>query len=265
MAVAAEAAALAGVATGDVTVLFVTHSIPSAMDAASGPRGVAGSAEGLGYTDQHRRVAAEVVRLADEGAGDWELVFCSRSGAPHMPWLEPDVNDRLAELAASGAKAVVAAPIGFVNDHMEVVFDLDTQGRATAAALGLPYVRAATAGVHPGFVAELAEAIATGSLTPGSVAGYPACRPGCCASGRPGAPGAPAAPAAWPRRARPPRCAAAAAHDRPRAGARPASGRRTRARRAPAPGSRDWRGRRRCHRGASSAPRRRRWAVLQRA
>lgn len=195
-AAVAEAAALAGVPTGDVTVLFVTHSIPSAMDAASGPRGVAGSAAGLGYADQHRRVAAEVVCLADAGAGDWELVFCSRSGAPHMPWLEPDVNDRLAELAASGAKAVVAAPIGFVNDHMEVVFDLDTQARATAADLGLPYVRAGTAGVHPRFVAELAEAIATGALTPGSVAGYPACSPGCCASGRPGAPGAPAAPAA---------------------------------------------------------------------
>ena len=67
-----------------------------------------------------------------------ELVFCSRSGPPSQPWLEPDVNDRLEELAAEGAQVVVVSPIGFVSDHMEVVYDLDTEAAATAEKLGKP-------------------------------------------------------------------------------------------------------------------------------
>ena len=82
----------------------------------------------------------------------WELVYCSRSGSPATPWLEPDVNDRLRELAQGGTTAVVLVPIGFVSDHMEVVYDLDTEAAATAAELGLHFARAATAGVHPSFV-----------------------------------------------------------------------------------------------------------------
>ena len=81
------------------------------------------------------------------------LVYCSRSDAPHVPWLEPDVNDHLRALAEADAAAVVMVPVGFVSDHMEVIYDLDTEALATAEELGLPTRRAATAGVDPRFVA----------------------------------------------------------------------------------------------------------------
>lgn len=169
-------------------VLFVSHSIPTAMDAASGPGG------DNTYSAQHRRVAQAVaseVGLADDA---WEMAWCSRSGAPHIPWLEPDVNDRLAELAADGVSSVVTVPYGFVNDHMEVVYDLDTEARATASGLGLGYVRAATVGVHPAFIGMLADALT--DPQPGSVRGLATCHATCCLLGRPGAPALPTACAA---------------------------------------------------------------------
>lgn len=166
-------------------VLFVTHSIPAAMDRASGP------APGHTYREQHLRVVGRVAAELGLPDGAWELVYCSRSGAPHIPWLEPDVNDRLEELAAAGVRRVVAAPVGFINDHMEVVYDLDTEARATASELGLRYVRAATAGVHPAFVAMLADAVE--AAEPGQVGGIPTCHATCCLVGRPGAKPVPAA------------------------------------------------------------------------
>ena len=134
-------------------VAFVTHSIPLAMEDSSGPDGGA-------YTAQHRAAAAAIVgRLAERGVdvGAWDLVFCSRSGPPQVPWLEPDVNDYLTDQHDAGTPAVVLAPIGFVSDHMEVVFDLDTEAAETAADLGLTMVRAGTAGTHPAFVATVAD------------------------------------------------------------------------------------------------------------
>lgn len=189
-------------------VAFVTHSIPTAMDAASGP-----GPEQLRYAAQHQRVAARVAAAAASGLGflpAWELVYCSRSGAPHVPWLEPDVNDRLVQWAGEGVREVVAAPIGFINDHMEVVFDLDTQAAATASGVGLRYERAATAGTHPAFVAMLADAVAAaarapaGTRSPGDstlpadpaaqlLGGVRTCSATCCGSGRPGGPTTPAA------------------------------------------------------------------------
>jgi ferrochelatase len=132
--------------------VFVTHSIPTAMAETAGPE--PRSAEGA-YVDWHRRVAAEVTRgvAAVRGiADDHDLVFCSRSGPPTQPWLEPDVNDRIAELAEHGVGGVVVVPIGFVSDHMEVIFDLDTEAKATAEKLGIDFARAATAGLDPRFV-----------------------------------------------------------------------------------------------------------------
>ncbi|MCY7397143.1 MAG: ferrochelatase, partial [Nocardioides sp.] len=113
---------------------FVTHSIPTSMNDGSGP-------DGNAYLDQHRSVAAEVARRVAEVTGQerpHELVFCSRSGAPHVPWLEPDINDHLETLHARGAPAVVMVPVGFVSDHMEVIYDLDTEATQTAERLGLP-------------------------------------------------------------------------------------------------------------------------------
>ena len=149
-------------------VLFVTHSIPVAMNTAS-----ADGTPAARYDAQHIRVASRVAEDAEAHLGerlDWELVYCSRSGSPHVSWLEPDVNDRLAEL--TGVAGVVAAPIGFISDHMEVAYDLDTQARESAAAAGFDYERAATAGIHPDFIATLADllleqaAVARGELAP---------------------------------------------------------------------------------------------------
>lgn len=135
--------------------VFVTHSIPITMADSSGPTG--GS-----YVAQHLDVAAEIAARVAEATGvehPHELTYCSRSGAPQIPWLEPDINDRLEELAAEGAAAVVMIPVGFVSDHMEVVYDLDTEAMATADRLGIPARRAASAGVHPDFVAGLRDLV----------------------------------------------------------------------------------------------------------
>jgi ferrochelatase len=130
---------------------FVTHSIPTAMNDSSGPQGGA-------YVAQHRSVAQEVVDRVREETGRrhaHELVFCSRSGAPHVPWLEPDINDHLRTLHQKGVPGVVMVPVGFVSDHMEVIYDLDTEAMVTAEEIGLAARRAATAGVDPRFVSAV--------------------------------------------------------------------------------------------------------------
>ena len=148
-AVLAQLASLPDDVRDDAHLLFVTHSIPNAMADTAGP-------EGYAYVVQHLDVEAQVAaRVAEETGVDHEhtLVYCSRSGPPQVPWLEPDVNDHLESLAAEGRHAVVLVPVGFVSDHMEVVYDLDTEALATAGRLGLPARRAATAGTDPRFVA----------------------------------------------------------------------------------------------------------------
>ncbi len=132
-------------------VLFVTHSIPDAMNDASGGPGVGA------YRAEHEFVAETIAREC--GAEQTSLVYCSRSGSPRTPWLEPDVNDRLEELAASGVTSVVLVPIGFVSDHMEVVYDLDTEAAATADRLGLNFIRVATPQQHPDFIAMVRDLV----------------------------------------------------------------------------------------------------------
>ena len=100
---------------------------------------------------------AEQAGLALGAAPAWDLVYCSRSGPPTQPWLEPDVNDHLRALHAQGVPAVVVSPIGFVSDHMEVRFDLDTEAEETAREIGLPFRRAATVGDAPAFVRQLVD------------------------------------------------------------------------------------------------------------
>ncbi len=146
---------LAGLAADAVRVLFVTHSIPTDMAAASG------TGPGHAYVTEHRRVAADTARAIAAAGGpvvEPELVFCSRSGRPGQPWLEPDVNEAIAALPPS-TQAVVLIPIGFVSDHMEVVYDLDTQAAQTAADRGLRLVRTPTLGVDPAFVSDLVDAL----------------------------------------------------------------------------------------------------------
>lgn len=163
--------------------VFTAHAIPVSMNASSGPSG------GL-YLAQHRataRLVAEAVR--GPGAG-FELAWQSRSGPPTVPWLEPDINDQLRKLAADGARAVVVAPTGFVSDHLEVRWDLDTEARATAAELGLAFVRAATAGTDPAFVGGLVDLVSE-QLTGAPAAGLSElgscgwqCPAGCCPAPR---------------------------------------------------------------------------------
>jgi protoporphyrin/coproporphyrin ferrochelatase len=138
-----------------VRIVFVTHSVPTAMDAAAGPRGSAYT--GL-HEDVARTVADEVARRTGTAPG-WDLVYCSRSGPPSQPWLEPDVNDHLRALHAGGVRGVVVVPFGFVSDHMEVVYDLDTEAAATAGELGLAFVRTPTVGTDPRFVAALVDLV----------------------------------------------------------------------------------------------------------
>ena len=110
---------------------------------------------------RYERQLAEIARLVAESAGatDYRVVYQSRSGPPQVPWLEPDILDHLRELAARGVEDVVVAPIGFVSDHMEVIYDLDVEARALAAELGLGFARAGTAGTHPAFVAMVRELV----------------------------------------------------------------------------------------------------------
>ncbi|MDD9205705.1 ferrochelatase, partial [Georgenia sp. 10Sc9-8] len=132
--------------------VFVTHSIPTSMEEASGAHAPAP------YSVQHLQVAEVVADRVGERTGwrpQWRLAYCSRSGNPATPWLEPDISDALTELHEQGAPGAVVAPIGFISDHMEVIYDLDTEARETADELGLPMERAATVGTHAAFVRGL--------------------------------------------------------------------------------------------------------------
>jgi protoporphyrin/coproporphyrin ferrochelatase len=126
-------------------VAFTAHSIPAAM------------AAGCDY----ERQLLETCRLVAEGAGaaNWQLVFQSRSGPPAVPWLAPDICDHLRTLKGDGVTDVVIAPIGFISDHMEVLYDLDTEARQVSEELGLNMIRAATVGTHPEFIRMIRELI----------------------------------------------------------------------------------------------------------
>jgi ferrochelatase len=172
-----------------VEVLFATHSIPSSDAAKSGPaeRGFDGNGA---YAAQHLAVAEVVMHEATGGATvPWQLVYQSRSGPPSMPWLEPDVNDAIEDLAERGVRAVVVVPLGFVSDHMEVLWDLDREAKETAEEHGLYFARVPTPGVHAEYVDGLIDLIlervngtpaterpAMTDLGPW----YDVCRPGCC-------------------------------------------------------------------------------------
>ena len=182
----------------DLHVLFATHSIPMTTATTSGPPGADLGPEGA-YGAQHRAVAevvmASVASGADVGSGvgpavPWSLVYQSRSGAPSTPWLEPDINDAIGELAAQGVRGVVIVPLGFVSDHMEVLWDLDEEALTTARDAGLWAERVPTPGVHPEYVAGLVDLVTERTagaprpaLTPLGP-WYDVCRPGCCANPR---------------------------------------------------------------------------------
>jgi ferrochelatase len=143
--------------------VFAAHSIPESMAAASGPHGGA-------YQAQLAEAAALVA--AGLGTSSWRLAYQSRSGPPAVPWLVPDISDCLTDLARAGAPAVVVVPIGFVSDHMEVVFDLDVEAARTARELGVPMARAATPGANPRFVAMISSLVSDFAATRGGHATF---------------------------------------------------------------------------------------------
>jgi len=148
-------------------VMFSTHSIPTAAADVSGPRELlpTGAEVPLGdaggwYGAQQRAVCEPIMDSVREEFGDvpWSLVFQSRSGPPTQPWLEPDINDAI-EALPEGISGLVVSPIGFVSDHMEVLWDLDNEALETAGERSLPMVRVPTVGVDPVFVAGLIDLV----------------------------------------------------------------------------------------------------------
>jgi len=168
-------AALPPARRGAARLVFTAHSIPAAM------------AAGNDYVAQLRETCALVAGVVEHGR--WTLAYQSRSGPPEVPWLEPDILRHLEALQAEGARDVVVAPVGFVSDHMEVVYDLDIEAQARARALALGFVRAGTAGTHPAFVRmirELVEERVRGGQRRALGARGPradVCGPDCCAPG----------------------------------------------------------------------------------
>lgn len=186
---------------GAIRIMFCTHSVPTSAANEAGPRGVDYEG-GSAYVEKHLQAARAV--LAGVKASrpdllekvDWELVYQSRSGPPSMPWLEPDVNDALHALQGS-VDGVVLVPLGFVSDHMEVKWDLDTEALATCQKLGFIARRTPTPGTHPAFVEALRQLIAervsstaaasdpvemeeTRTTVCGSRGWFDTCNPDCC-------------------------------------------------------------------------------------
>jgi len=128
-------------------IAYTAHSLPQSM------------ADTSDYVKQLEETARLVSEAAGVSSDRWQLVYQSRSGRPQDPWLEPDILDHLESLSNEGQKAVVIAPIGFLSDHMEVLFDLDEEAAEKCQELGIEMQRAGTVGTHPDFVAMLVELI----------------------------------------------------------------------------------------------------------
>jgi protoporphyrin/coproporphyrin ferrochelatase len=185
--------------------VFTAHSIPQSMADASGPGGAAGAAgaggtigangaagaAGAGGAYPAQLAAAAALVAAELGRGSWRLAYQSRSGPPLVPWLGPDINDCLTGLVETeSCPAVCMIPIGFVSDHMEVIFDLDVEAARTADRLGLPLARAATPGTDPRFVSMITALVrdyaagrAGEAVLALSQAAPSFCTQGCCGHG----------------------------------------------------------------------------------
>jgi len=150
-----------GFTTDDIHIFFTTHSVPIAMAQTSGPESVRNAYVDGVYVAQHNAAANAILEMTSKQIAfplpDWSLVYQSRSGAPHMPWLEPDIGDALREAAALETRAVVVIPIGFVSDHIEIVWDLDNEAKTIAEEENLRFIRVATPGKSEAFVSGLVD------------------------------------------------------------------------------------------------------------
>ena len=142
--------------------IFTAHSIPLSM------------AEASPYVRQLKEASARVSAAC--GMSNWTLVYQSRSSSPTQPWLAPDICDYLREQHAAGVRSVIICPIGFISDHMEVLYDLDTEARALCDQLGMKMVRAETAGAHPKLVSMICDMVLHSPTT--EILAH--CEPGCC-------------------------------------------------------------------------------------
>ena len=169
----------------DARLVFTAHSVPTSADKAAGPPAQGGNLYSRQIAEAARLVAAET------GHTDYDVVWQSRSGPPQVPWLEPDIVDHIDALHAAGTRAVVVSPIGFVSDHLEVVWDLDNEANQRAAEHGMAFARAATPGTDPRFAELVVELIRehTGSVEPRACSALPnlgctingaPCAVGCC-------------------------------------------------------------------------------------
>lgn len=143
--------------------VFTAHSIPESM---------AANCDYVAQLTETGNLIAQELNIQN-----WQLVYQSRSGSPSQPWLGPDICDHLKDLRSVGVTEVVVAPIGFVSDHMEVVYDLDVEARKVANEIGMKLVRAKTAGTHPAFVRMIRELMLERitNTAPPSI-----CVPNCC-------------------------------------------------------------------------------------
>jgi ferrochelatase len=171
-------AALATVPAG-ARLVFTAHSVPTSADKAAGPPEQGGNLYSRQIAEAARLVAAEI------GVTEYDVVWQSRSGPPQVPWLEPDIVDHIDALHAAGTKAVVVSPIGFVSDHLEVVWDLDNEARDRATEHGMAFARAATPGTDPRFAELVVELIRehTESAEPRALSAFPSL--GCTVDGAP--------------------------------------------------------------------------------
>jgi protoporphyrin/coproporphyrin ferrochelatase len=147
---------------GAEQLIFTAHSIPVSM------------ADASPYLRQLKEASARVAAAC--GMTNWTLVFQSRSGPPTQPWLAPDICDYLRDQHASGVRSVIICPIGFISDHMEVLYDLDTEARALCDQLGMKMVRAGTVGAHPRLVSMVCDMLLHAPTT--EILAH--CEPGCC-------------------------------------------------------------------------------------
>lgn len=164
-------------------VAFTAHSIPMSM------------ANNCNYVAQLNETCRLVANDLQIPSDRWSLVYQSRSGRPGDPWLEPDILDHIRSVHAQGTKSIVVAPVGFLSDHMEVLFDLDEEARTVSAELGIEMVRAATVGTHPRFVGMIRELIQEriGTVTERRAIGdfgpsHDVCPENCCLYSIPGRP-----------------------------------------------------------------------------
>ncbi len=128
-------------------IVYAAHSIPTAM------------ANNCLYVQQLADSAALITERVQDGNNPYTQAYQSRSGPPQQPWLEPDINDHLTELKEQGVQNVVVVPLGFISDHMEVMYDLDEEATETAEGLNMTMIRAASVGTHPHFISMIRELI----------------------------------------------------------------------------------------------------------